>query len=120
MILPVPRHLEQGGRTGEGKAARPPLDADGPGAPAVRADLRCGPWLTAGAVAGVTLLGAVQVDLLLAAEGGLLKGDGEAGPQALSLLGAIAPASGGPEAPSAEAAAKKEPNSVAQVNVSKV
>ena len=66
-------------------------------------------------MAGVTLLGAVQVELLLAAEGGLLKGDGEAGPQALSLLGAIAPASGGPEAPSAEGAEQ-----VAQVNVSKV
>ena len=70
-------------------------------------------------MAGVTLLGAVQVELLLAAEGGLLKGDGEAGPQALSLLGAIAPASGGPEAPSAEAA-EEGAEQVAQVNVSKV
>lgn len=41
--LAGPPALGAGRRTGEGKAARPPLDADGPGAPAVRADLRCGP-----------------------------------------------------------------------------
>ena len=40
---------------------------------AVGAGLRRGPGLTAGAVAGLALLAAVQVDLLLAAEGGLLK-----------------------------------------------
>lgn len=43
MILPVPGTLEQGAVLVKAKAARPPLDADGPGAPAVRADLRCGP-----------------------------------------------------------------------------
>ena len=67
-------------------------------------------------MAGVALLGAAEVDLLFAAEGGLLKGDSQAGPQALPLLGAAAPGGGAPSK-SAEAAAEKGAEDVSQVDV---
>src|SRR5699024_2238040 len=83
-----------GGGAGEGEAAGALLHPDHAGAPAVGTGLRRGARLRAGAVAGLALLSAVQVDLLLTAEGRLFEGDGQTGPQALSLLGTVAPAGG--------------------------
>src|SRR5699024_10377753 len=80
----------------------PPL-LDLTGAVAVGAGLRAGARRRAGAVAGLALLHPVQGDLLLAAEGRLLKGDGQPHPQALAPLG-TGPCPAAAEAPAEEAA----------------
>ena len=68
--------LGTGGGGGKGESPATPLDADGTAAVAVGADLRCGAGGAAAALAGIAVLGAAEGDLLLAAEGGLLEGDG--------------------------------------------
>ena len=108
-----------GGRAGKGKAAAAPLDAYHTGTPAVGAHLRRGPGLTAGAVAVLALLRAAKLDLLLAAKGGLLKGDGQVGPQALPPLGGAGPLLAAEAAP-AKATAEEGPEQVAQVDVSHI
>ena len=65
---------------------------------------------------GAALLHPVYTNLLLAAEGGLLKGNGQVGPQALPLLGTVAPLTAAAKATEA-AAAKEGPNDVTQVDV---
>lgn len=77
------------GGGGEGEAARPPLNPNHAGPPAVRAGLGGGARLAAGAMAGIAHLSPCQLQLLLTAEGGLLKRDRKISPQALSLLRGI-------------------------------
>ena len=98
----------------EGRAL---LGADGAGALAVRADLRRGAGGTAGTLAVRALIDASDVDLLLAAERSLLKGDGQPHAQALAPLRSRAGrAPGGCAAEAAEAeAAEDVPEDVAQI-----
>ena len=81
--------LAAGGGAGKGHATHALLDSDSAGAPTLRAGLCGGACCTTASMTLVTVLGAGEVDLLLATESGLLKADGHAGPQALALLGAI-------------------------------
>ena len=81
----------------------PPL-LDLAAAVAVGAGLRIGTRSRAAAVAGVALLHPLQGDLLLTAEGRLLKGDGKAHPEALPPLGAGAAAGTAAKAAAEEAA----------------
>lgn len=108
--------LGAGGGGGEGKATATSLDANCATAVAVRADLRRGAGGASGAVADVALFGAAHRDLLLAAEGRLLEGDGDPCTDGLPLLGAI-PAAG---AASAKASAEEGAEEVAQVDVAHI
>ena len=81
------------------------------GAVAVRADLRGRAVGAAGAVAGGTGLIAVYADLLLTAEGGLLKADGHTQTDALAPLGGV----GIPPLGGTESAAEKAAEDVPQI-----
>ena len=78
---------------------------------AVRADLRGRAVGAAGAVAGGTGLIAVYADLLLTAEGGLLKADGHTQTDALAPLGGV----GIPPLGGTESAAEKAAEDVPQI-----
>ena len=70
-------------------------------------------------MARVALLRAVQIQLLLTTKGGLLKGNGHVGPQALPPLGGIGPLLAAAAEP-AEPAAEEGAENIAQVDVSHV
>src|SRR5699024_10147719 len=100
-----------GGGGCEHAHGRLPPDLDRAGAVAVRAHLRGGAGGAAAAAAGAAGLIPLHGDLLLAAEGGLLKADGDGHADALAPLGSV-----GVGAPSpAEAAAEKAAEDVSQV-----
>ena len=80
------------------------------GAAAVGTDLGGRALFAAGAAAGVALLDALDADLLFAAEGSLLKADGDARAQALTALRRV-----GIRPCAAEAAAEKAAEDVAEV-----
>ena len=80
------------------------------GAAAVGTDLGGRALFAAGAAAGVALLDALDADLLFAAEGSLLKADGDARAQALAALRRV-----GVRPRAAEAAAEKAAEDVAEV-----
>ena len=92
---------------------RPLLDAHLAGAAAVGTGLRARAGLAARAAALLAVLDAGDRDLLAAAEGRLLKGDGKAHAQTLALLGGVAAARSA--AAEAEAAAENVAQDVAQV-----
>ena len=102
-----------GGGGGEGEGPAPPLDADLPGAPAVGAHLGGGAGGAAGAPAGLTGLRAGDGDLLLTAEGRLLKGDGHRRAEVLPPPGGVGVGPLG----AAKAAAEEGAEQVPQVDV---
>ena len=108
--------LGAGGGGGEGKGPAAPLDTDLAAAVAVGADLRGGTRRAAGTVAVVAGFGSVEGDLLLTAEGRLLKADGNRRPQGVALHGAAARTAGA----AAEAAPEEGAEDIAQVDVAHV
>ena len=82
---------------------------------ALGADLRRGSRLAAGAAADVAGLHVLDVHVLLAAEGGLLQGEGQAGPDGTPLGRAGAGGAAAPTKAPKAAAAKEGPEEVPHV-----